>query len=207
MRKEVKHYQGMDITREIINKMFFICAKRNFKVDGTIPYEDINSIDDLTFYFGCEVDEMNVIIGEDWFITYSDTGGTIGIIEWVSIEEVPDKLRQSLEMKKYITELLLTTQDKSIESVMRHTTSYRFYEALKKHGYIDELYNMPGMDEYIPFDIQLELDRQIEKNVNIKGYLANEDRNKEYDEYFYHDIDFYLTDKFFDMYKKSPIKK
>lgn len=207
MRKEVKHYQGMDITREVINEMFFICAKRNFKVDGTIPYEDIESIDDITHWYECEPEEMNVLLGEDWFMTYKDNGGILEIVEWVSIEEVENKFHQVLEMKKHIIKLLLTAKEKSIESIMKHSTSYRFYDALKKHGYIDELFNMPGMDEYIPFDIQLELDRQIEKNVNIKGYLANEDRNKEYDEYFYHEIEFYLTDKFFDKYSKSSIKK
>lgn len=207
MRKEVKHYQGIAITREVINEMFHICANRNFKVEGTIPYEDISSIDDITHWYECEPDEMNVIIGQDWFITYIDNGGILEIVEWVSRDDIPDKFRQSLEMKKYIIKLLIDSKEKCIEAVMRHSTSYRFYEALKKHGYIDELYNMPGMDQYIPFDIQLELDRQIEKNVNIKGYLANEARNKEYDEYFHHEIEFYLTDKFFDKYSKSSIKK
>lgn len=207
MRKELKKYHGQEITLEVISKMFAICAVRNFRVDGLIPYDDIDTLEDLCTCYDCNLEEINVVLGQDWFISYVERENSIDIIDWVSLDNVKNKFMQSLEMMKQIIEILLLAENRTIDAMMRHSTSYKFYELLKEQGYITELYNCAGMDESIPTDIQDELDKKLSKKPRIEYYLEDETRNKDYDEYFHHDITFLLTEKFFTRYSKTPIKK
>lgn len=206
MRKEVEYYQGKQIDIVIISKLFAISIARDFKVEGIVPYSDVDTIEELCEICECEIDEFNVVLGQDWYLTYIDRKDNLEIMEWVSLENTKDKLKQTLEMMKHLIKVLLLAKERKITALMRHSTSYNFYQLLIKNGYIKEEYNNPGMDTSIPEDIQFELDIAIEDNINIKYYLENSDRNEEYDEYFYHDISFTLTKKFLNRYDK-PIKK
>ena len=60
MRKEVKHYQGYEITMEVLSKLFAINAIRDFKVEGCIPYEDIESLEELE-----NLEDVEFIIDEE----------------------------------------------------------------------------------------------------------------------------------------------
>ncbi|MGN1371039.1 MAG: hypothetical protein ACI4XM_01995 [Candidatus Coprovivens sp.] len=206
MRKKVEHYQGEQINFIIISKLFAISAARDFKVEGIIPYSDIDTLEELCEVYECNPDEFHIILGADWYLTYITRPEKTEIIEWVSLENRKDKIHQTLEMMKYLIQVLLLSKEKKVTSTMRHSTSYKFYQLLIKNGYIKEQYNNPGMDTSIPDDIQSELDIAIEDNINIKYYLDNPNRNTEYDEYFYHDISFTLTNKFLTRYDKT-IKK
>ncbi len=201
MKRKVKHYHGEEISIDIFTKLFGISAERNFQVEGMFPYSEINSLEDLEDFYNCDIENFHIILGEDWYITYLEYYDSIEIIEWCSTDNKKDKYRQTLEMMKYIIDIFIQAKDKEIQTIMRHTTSYRFYELLKDKGYIKEKYDNPGLDALLPPDIFSLLDILIEQNINIKGYLSNEERPKEYDEYFYHDTIFTLTKKFYDRYE------
>lgn len=207
MRKEVKHYQGLEINIEVIAKLFAICAARNFRVEGLIPYEEIDSIEEFCQCYNCEPQNVHVILGGDWFITYIDWEDSLEIMEWVSLECPKDKFRQSLEMLKYMIDILLQSKYRLIDAVMRHSSSYKFYELLKEHGYIQELSSSIAMEDTIPDDIYQELKSNLKQKGNLEAYLQDETRPQEYDEYFYHDLAFSLTDKFFKRYDHSQKNK
>lgn len=202
MRKEVEHYQGKEIDIVIISKLFAISIARDFRVEGIVPYSDVDTIEELCEVCECNIDDFHVILGADWYLTYIDRQDSLEIMEWVSLANTKDKMRQTLEMMRYLTKVLLLSKDRKITAIMRHSTSYNFYQLLIKNGYVKELYNNPGMDNSLPEDLRLEVDKSIEENVNIRGYLNNPERDTDLDEYFYHDISFKITDKFLSRYNK-----
>lgn len=202
MRKEVEHYQGKEIDIIIISKLFAISIARDFRVEGIVPYSDVDTIEELCEVCECNIDDFHVILGADWYLTYIDRQDSLEIMEWVSLANPKDKMRQTLEMMSYLTKVLLLSKDRKITAIMRHSTSYNFYQLLIKNGYVKELYNNPGMDNSLPEDLRLEVDKSIEENVNIRGYLNNSERDTDLDEYFYHDISFKITDKFLSRYNK-----
>ena len=202
MRKEVKHYQGKKIDIYVLSELFAICAARNFRVEGHIPYEEIDSVEDFSLYYNCNIEDIHIVLGQDWFISYIDWNDAIEIMEWVSLENSKDKFKQTLEMMKYIIEILLQTKNRQIDTIMRHSSSYSFYELLKKRGYIEEQYNAVNTEASIPQDISEILRSRIQTQKSIIEYLKDETRDKEYDQYFHHDVTFSLTDKFFCKYSK-----
>lgn len=207
MRKEVKHYQGLEINIEVIAKLFAICAVRNFRVEGLIPYEEIDSIEEFCQCYNCEPQNVHVILGGDWFITYIDWEDSLEIVEWVSLECPKDKFRQSLEMLKYMIDILLQSKYRLIGAVMRHSSSYKFFELLKENGYIQELSDSIAIEDTIPDDIYQEIKSELKQKGNFETYLQDETRIQEYDEYFHHDLAFSLTDKFFKRYDHSQKNK
>lgn len=202
MRKEVEHYQGKKIDIVIISKLFAISIARDFRVEGIVPYSDVDTIEELCEICECNIDDFHVILGADWYLTYIDRQDSLEIMEWVSLANPKDKMRQTLEMMRYLIKVLLLSKDRKITAIMHHSTSYNFYQLLIKNGYVKELYNNPGMDNSLPEDLRLEVDKSIEENVNIRGYLNNSERDTDLDEYFYHDISFKITDKFLSRYNK-----
>ncbi len=206
MKREVKHYHGEEIDLDIFTKLFGISAQRNFRVEGLIPYSDINTLEDVEDFYGCCIDAFHIILGEDWYITYLDYYDSIEILEWCSVDNKKDIYRQTLEMMKYMISIFIEAKDKKILTIMRHTTSYKFYELLKSRGYIEEQYDSPGLDSILPLDIFDIIDKLIDQNINIKGYLLNENRPTKYDKYFYHELIFRLNDSFFKKYEHCTTK-
>lgn len=204
MQRKVKKYQGKEVTEEILNRLFYICNKRNFRIEGMIPYSDIYNINGICMWLECQPDNFHIILGEDWFITYLQDDIDLEIIDWVALDNVENKITQTLEMKKYIIELLLESRKKQIYATMRHTTSYKFYELFKKHGYIKEEYNTISYEETIPTDGQKIIFQILKKYHKLSSYFQDPNRVEypEYEEYFNHDVTFYVTDEFIKKYTK-----
>lgn len=206
MRKEVKHYQGYEITMEVLSKLFAINAIRDFKVEGCIPYEDIENIEELSMCINTEVENIHLLLGQDWYITYIVKENTIEILEWVSINKNNDILRQSLEMLRYIVNILLESKNQQVTAVMRHSSSYRFYCLAKQLGYIKELKDNLGIEDTIPYCVISESNHPVPKDDELIEFLKDEQHPKEYEEYIHHDITFSLTKKFYNRYSKDNKK-
>lgn len=202
MRKEVKHYQGYEITIELLSKLFAINTIRGFKVEGCIPYDDIEDIEELSLCINTEVENIHLLLAQDWYITYIVTNDTIEILEWVSIIPKGDILKQSLEMLRYIVKILLESKNNKVTAVMRHSTSYKFYCLAKKIGYIEEIKDNLGIEDTIPTCVIAESNQPLPKDDELLEFLKDENRPKEYDEYIHHDITFSLTKKFYNRYSK-----
>ena len=193
MRKEVKHYQGYEITIELLSKLFAINTIRGFKVEGCIPYDDIEDIEELSLCINTEVENIHLLLAQDWYITYIVTNDTIEILEWVSIIPKDDTLKQSLEMLRYIVKILLESKNNKVTAVMRHSTSYKFYCLAKKYGYIEEIKDNLGIEDTIPTCVIAKSNQPLPKDDELLEFLKDEERPKEYDEYIHHDITFSLN--------------
>lgn len=165
--REAKHYRGNEITLDVIDKLKEIAFKR--------CGEDICSYDSLDscLYYDTNVHEENVILGIDWYITYADKEDEIEILEWVSLENIPKKFEQSIEMLNELKRILLLSKGRKVKAYMNHQTSYAFYQKLLENGYVYEICD----------SLQIE-DRGIDQCI-------------------YHDIDFSVSDKFIQRYEKK----
>lgn len=202
MEREVKHYLGSEIDMEVISKLFAISAIRGFKVEGVNPYEEIESIDDLGIILNSDINNIHVILGTDWFITYLNNKNEIEILEWASIKKETGIFRQTLEMLKYMISILLESKNHQIKAVMRHSTSYKFYKLLKENGYIEETYDNLGLEDTIPLSVIEDTEIPLSKLKNLTEFLETYP-NTEYSEYIHHDLKFSLTPKFYARYNKT----
>lgn len=205
MRKEVKHYYQDQITKEVFDSLFAICAQRNYRINGMIPYAEMNTLEDFCLENECRPEDIHVILGEDWFITYIIDDTDLEFLDWVSLENSENTLRQTLEMKKQLVNILLQAKQKQIWALMRHTTSYRFYELLKSHGYIDEDINIAIYEETTPEEVLKIVDKIYSEYRNLTFYYQDPNRivYPELEEYIVHDATFYVNDKFFNQYQKT----
>jgi DNA-binding Xre family transcriptional regulator len=172
-------------------------------------FDDINTLEDIIAYLGCNPEDMNIILGEDWYIAYTINDSAIEITEWINVPREQDVLAQTTEMSKAMISILLLGEGKEIYATMRHHTSYKFYLKLKQLDYVEELSWWSQMEEERP----LELDRIVEilkeKYDDLNEYFSDENREHfpEYAEYIFHDITFTVTDKFIQRYKKDSGKR
>lgn len=206
MRKKVEHYEGNEITKEILQRIRLIDEKRIQEGITQFDMEEINSLEDL-----CEIDELtpeqiHIILGEDWYIVYAYISEEeIDIKDWVAIDKVENKFTQTMEMFSALKKILLAHKDYDIYSMLRHSTSYPFYQKMLKEGLVEEGYDMVDFDDYLP---KLEEIKQqiLDEYDSIEAYLADENR-KRYEEsnmedYIYHNVVFNMTDKFKNRYKR-----
>ena len=206
--ENIKHYKGIEITKELVSSKNLIAMRRYSEGYYSFLFEGIDTIDDICYWCDCNPEELNLILGKDWYIMYVTRPNEIEITEWISTPREKNILEQTNEMLTSMISILLLSEGKEIFASMRHHTSYKFYEKLKRLGYVEELFIHSKME----MDIPLELDKIVhvlaEKYDSLDEYFADELREHfpEYGEYIYHDIRFSITDKFIQRYKKESNK-
>ena len=89
------HALNKEIDIVIISKLFAISIARDFKVEGIVPYSDVDTIEELCEICECNIDDFHVILGADWYLTYIDRQDNLEIMEWVSLANPKDKMRQT----------------------------------------------------------------------------------------------------------------
>ena len=114
MRKQVKHYQGTEITLDVIKKISLIELLRQKEGLTTFTIANIDTLEELSDNYDIKPEQINIILGEDWYLIYTTYYGEIEIKEWLSINNVKDKLIQTMEMFKTIKNILLEHKDKII---------------------------------------------------------------------------------------------
>lgn len=204
----INHYKGNSITKELISSKNLIAMRRYSEGYYSFQFEGIDTVDDICYWCDCNPEDLNLILGKDWYIMYVTRPDEIEITEWINTPREQNVLEQTNEMLTSMIGILLLSEGKEIYASMRHHTSYKFYEKLKRLGYVEELFIHSKME----MDIPLELDKIVhvlaEKYEDLDEYFADENRVHfpEYGEYVYHDIRFCITDKFIKRYKKDSNK-
>lgn len=202
MREKVKHYQGTEITTEVIRKMNLIELLRQREGLTTFTIENIDNLEELCDYHDTKEEQENIILGQDWYLMYTTYNDELEIQEWISINNVKDKLVQTMEMFKWIKKILLENKDKTIYSTLRHSTSYNFYKLFLEKGYIDEIYKSIDIEDDIPKDLLSLIENR--DNSSLEEYLDTEQEEKLNDlkDFIYHDITFKVSNQFIEKYNK-----
>ena len=202
MREKVKHYQGTEITPEVIRKMNLIELLRQREGLTIFTIENINNLEELCDYHDTKEEQENIILGEDWYLIYTTYNDELEIQEWISINNVKDKLVQTMEMFSWIKNILLENKDKTIYSTLRHSTSYNFYKLFLEKGYIDEIYKSIDIEDDIPKDLLSLIENR--DNSSLEEYLDNEKKEilNDLPDFIFHNVEFLVTDKFIEKHNK-----
>jgi len=202
MREKVKHYQGTEITPEVIRKMNLIELNRQREGLTTFTIENIDNLEELCNYHDTKPEQENIILGEDWYLMYTTYNDELEIQEWVSINNVKDKLVQTMEMFSWIKKILLENKDKTIYSTLRHSTSYNFYKLFLEKGYIDEIYKSIDIADDIPKDLLSLIENR--DNSSLEEYLdiEKEEILNDLPDFIFHNVEFLVTDKFIEKHNK-----
>lgn len=174
MGRDIRHYNGVEITCDVIDEVRRIIRCRE---DGElIDCEWITSLDDICDLHNSYPVNEHVILGDDWAIAYSITN-VVEIGLWVASDVSNNKFMQTMEMLRTMKNILLQSYGYDICSCMRHSTSYRFYDSFVKRGYLVEKYD----------------DVKVDGHGKIKNTSPD---------LLFHDTVFSVTDKFVKRYKK-----
>ena len=204
MRKEVIHYQGNEITEDIIKQMRKISIKVYDQKTYNRLYDKMDNIREICYHHGTTPSQENVILGEDFFITYAIRKGIIEIFEWVALSNVDNKLIQTIEMLSELKKILLLSEGIKISTYLKHQTSYPFYELFQEKGYLEEIHDYPQLEYDIISSTRNIIKEIISKYGSLYNYLKS--KSKEYsplEEHIYHEIMFKVNDKFIKRYGKK----
>ena len=209
MREEVKYYTGYQITNEIIRKINLIELKRIQEGITYIKTIPIETLKDLCRIHGTFPKEENVIIGQDWYIIYSkyyEDSSEVEINEWVAINQVENKLMQTIEMFSAMKKILLENENITVFATMKHSTSYKFYKSLLTRGYFEEISNRAEIDDELPKYLENIKEELKNKYETPEDFLQNLDQENLEDPHFediiHHLVIFKTTNKFIKRYKK-----
>lgn len=203
MRQEIKHYQGKEITKDIIIKLNQISIKKYNEGIYTTMYEQIDTLEELCLWHNTSINEENVILGEDFYIIYANRIRNIEILEWVALNTGKNKLTQTIEMFNELKKILLLSKDKRIKANMKHTTSYPFYQLLLSRNYFDEICDYPQIDFAELPNGKKTIKEILKKYKTLSNYLkSNTSEFLELENYISHEAEFKITDKFIKKYQK-----
>ena len=205
--RKVEYYTGYEITKEVIKKINIIALRRYCDSCYSLSYKKYHNLKGLCESNDCSKPEyINVVLGEDWYIIYSKTKNYIEINEWVDVENVPNKLEQTMEMYSALKKILLLSEDKTLLATMKHNTSYKFYSSLIQRGLLQEFSDDVFVEEELPKDVEITKNQIEEQYGFVEDFLKDPNRNQEQEEaledYIYHDVIFDITDGFKTRYKK-----
>ena len=66
----VNHYTGNLLTDEVISKKNLIAMQRYSEGYYSFLFDGINTIYDICFWTNCNPEDLNLILGKDWYIMY-----------------------------------------------------------------------------------------------------------------------------------------
>lgn len=66
----INHYIGNQITEELINQKNLIAMRRYSEGYYSFLFDGINTIYDICFWTNCNPEDLNLILGKDWYIMY-----------------------------------------------------------------------------------------------------------------------------------------
>ena len=206
MRKKVEYYSGRKITKDVLRRINLIDLKRIQEGINKFSMEEINSLKELCDSHETRPKNEHIILGEDWYIIYTDLSDMeIEIKDWVAINSVDNKFTQTMEMFNALKQILLKHKDHDIYSTLRHSTSYPFYKKFLDQGYFEESYDILDFDDENPKLEEIK-EKILSEYDSLYDYLEDENRNKyedaSVDDFIYHDVVFNVTDVFTNKYKK-----
>ena len=206
MRKKVEHYKGNEITKEILKRIHLIDTKRIQEGTTQFNMEECRTLKELCEIYETTPKKTHIILGADWYIVYAYLSEEeIDIKDWVAIDGVENKFTQTMEMFSALKNILLTHKDYDIYSMLRHSTSYPFYQKMVNEGLVEEGYDMVDLDESSE-ELEAIKEQILDKYDSIEDYLSDETRERyedmHLDDNIYHNVVFNTTEKFNNRYKR-----
>lgn len=196
-------YSGNEIDKEKIQRIKEIAQHRYAKPFYLSSYYNINNVDELAAFHGIDVEDENLILGEDWFLLYENNKEFVKFLEWVALENNEKNIHQAIQMLNVFKTILIENKEKLFYANMRHDTSYMFYKSMLDKKYFEEFFHMIGVDSCLGYAPKELNDLNIDM-FSFDGVLNNEiiKNNPEYLKYIFHFIGFSVTDKFIERDKK-----
>ena len=188
-------YKGYEIDKEIIKVVKNISFIRYDKTIYDSNYKDVKIIEDLSNLYGVSEEDINLVLGNDWFLFYEDNPNYIKFLEWVAENNKDKKLTQSIEILRVFKNLLFENREKLFIANMRHDTSFLFYKSMLDRGYLNEIYHLIDIDCCFNNTPQEIIDLK-EKYKDLDLALNNKAINEEYLKYIIHLTGFEVTEKF-----------
>lgn len=190
--RQIKHYKGKEITKDVI-KTFREYTKARF---GSEVFEEyfsyITDVKEYAGVHGVNIEDENIIVGEDWIFSYHMSGKELILSDWVAKEDSSDKFAQSLEMYKTIRNVLLTTSAEFFSASLRHSTSYPFYQAFKERGMIEEFVDALSVN-LCTDEMYEQIERKVlEYDATLDELLESGKITEQEKDYLYHDVTFEL---------------
>ena len=149
--RTVQYYNGNEIDEEKISLIKSI-AKRRYSDEIYEDYfEDVENVLDLAYLHSEPIERESLVLGEDWFLCYSEHDCCFYILEWVALET--SNIIQSYEMMETLMNLLYSNSEKIMIADMRHDTSYSMYSKLLRSGYFKEISHDYLVDCAMPSDV------------------------------------------------------
>lgn len=199
MKEKYTIYSGTEIDSDKINKIKEIASKRYDEVFYLSSYNNINNVEELSYFHGIPTENENLILGDDWFLLFEKNDEYVKFLEWVALESEEKNIHQAIQMLNVFRSILIENKDRLFYANMRHDTSYAFYTSMLEKEYFQELFHIMGVDKCDGIAPQ-ELN-----DLNINMFSENSDVIKEHPEYLkyiLHFIGFCVTDKFIQREKK-----
>lgn len=204
MERNIVLYSSVEINEICINKIKQI-KKKILKEELYNKFaRDLKSIDELAKHYGFQVEQVKLILGEDWYVLYAQEYDYIYVLEWNGINDEKTKLIQSVEMYNSFISFFLNNKDYTFCGYMRQSTSYRFYEKMLNAGYFEEIKNkIHDKSELYRLSNLLILLKAKRKSSTLSksDIISNKEEN------IFHFVVFNLTDKFINKYSNNETLK
>ena len=204
MERNIVLYSSVEINEICINKIKQI-KKKILKEELYNKFaRDLKSINEIAKTYDFQVEQLKLILGEDWYILYAEEEEYVYVLEWYGVNEKKTKLIQSLEMYNTFISFFLNHKECTFCGYMKQYTSYRFYEKMLKDGYFEEIKNKiyDKSELYRLSNLLILLKAKRESSTLSKSDIIS---NKE--ENIFHFVVFNLTDKFINKYSNNETLK
>lgn len=195
--RNIQLYKGTEIDDDKISKLRQITKERYSQPIYDSTYWSIDNVEQLAFIYDINVEDIILVLGEDWFLCYTVSEDIVTILEWVALDIKDFKFIQTIEMMNVFRRVLLKYKDKQFNAGMRYDTSYQFYSKMLQKGYFKECSHTFSVDYCNGF--APEIVRNIYENYPCVGdFIDSNDakNNPEYLTYVLHCLTFYVTDEF-----------
>lgn len=206
--RTVQYYKGNEIDDEKIVLIKSIAKSRYSDEIYEDYFEDVENVFDLAYLHSESIESESLVLGDDWFLCYSEHDCWFYILEWVALET--GNLIQTYEMMETLMNLLYSNSEKVMIADMRHDTSYSMYSKLLRNGYFREISHDYIVDCAMPRDVyKLDSSVYLDDYDSIPKFLELEEEkgNSEYLRYILHDLEFRVTSKFVDEYEQKTKRK
>ena len=206
MISNLKFYKGYQIDENKIAIVKNIAMKRYDSLIYTTNYKCIENIEMLSSLYGVNENDLNLILGSNWFLFFEESPVYVKFLEWVSQKDSEKQISQAVEILRVFKDILYNNRDKLFIANMRHDSSYSFYESMIKRDYFSEVYHIINVDSCFG-NTPKEIMKLNDEYFNMKEYL-NSKISKEHPEflkYIIHLLGFEVTDKF--IKRQEKLKK
>jgi hypothetical protein len=209
MRNRPKQYVGYEITPDLIAKIKSISIQRYDSLIYQDYFEEIQTVEDLARMHDIKAKDEILILGEDWFISYSQQPIELEVLEWVALDNIENKMAQIREMLNTLKYILYLSRTTCLSAHLRHDTSYRFYQMGIRRGIIKPAIDEAFVDYYHPEEMEQIVDELERKYKNLDNFFDSEEKDSypEYEQYILHRVVFTVTKNFVKQYKKSQKQK